>query len=211
MTTVEGLGLRDRKRLQTRARLEAAAVTLVLRDGLERTTVDAISALADVSPRTFFNYFDSKDSAILGLHPDEISEQAVAEYLAEVGAGSTIDAVVRLLFSVTGARLTNSPTREDRLEIVRRHPQLLTEQLGQLTQLASRLTEAVQTGLASDRRFSGLDRAELAAQAELVIAMCMAAVRVSVKEWAAAGDGADEQELEERATSLVRELMERWT
>ena len=54
---------------ETRARLEEAAVTLVLRDGLEQTTIGTISELADVSPRTFFNYFDSKDSAILGLRP----------------------------------------------------------------------------------------------------------------------------------------------
>lgn len=211
MTTTEGLGLRDRKRLQTRARLEQAAVTLVLRDGLERTTVDAISELADVSPRTFFNYFDSKDSAILGLRPDELSEQALSEYLADPGAGGTVDAVVRLLFSVTGARLSDSPTREDRLEIVRRYPHLLTEQLGQLSQLAGRLTDAVQAGLAADPNFSGLSCPDRAAQAELVLAVCMSAIRVAVREWAAAGKGADEQELERRATSLVLELTGRLT
>ena len=48
MNVGEKTGLRDRKRRETRARLEEAAVTLVLRDGLEQTTIGTISELADV-------------------------------------------------------------------------------------------------------------------------------------------------------------------
>lgn len=212
MNPVETVGLRDRKRMETRARLEQAAVALVLRDGLEHTTVDAISAMADVSPRTFFNYFDSKDSAILGLSPDEMSDQAVSEHLADYDGRPTIESVVHLLFTVTGAPLSGSAIREDRLEIVRRHPQLLADQLARLTQIAGRVTDAVRAVLDVDPAFSGLTAGELMTQAELVLAMCMTAIRLSVREWAAAADNeAGEQELERRATTLVRELIERLT
>jgi AcrR family transcriptional regulator len=212
MNALATVGLRDRKRMETRARLEQAAVALVLRDGLERTTVDAISAMADVSPRTFFNYFDSKDSAILGLSPAEMSDQAVSDHLADSAGRPTIESVVRLLLSVTGAPLSGSAIREDRLEIVRRHPQLLADQLARLTQIAGRVTDAVKTVLKLDPAFADLEASELTAQAELVLAMCMTAIRLSVREWAAAADNeAGEQELEHRATTLVEALLERLT
>jgi AcrR family transcriptional regulator len=212
MNTSPTVGLRDRKRTETRARLEAAAVALVLRDGMENTTVEAISAMADVSPRTFFNYFDSKDSAILGLRPNEMSDAAVAEHLAAFNGRPTLESVVHLLFTVTGAPLSGSAIRKDRLEIVRRHPQLLADQLARLTQIAGQLTDAVKAVLTLDPAFSDLEADELATQAELVLAMCMTAIRLSVREWAAAADNeAGEQELERRATALVKALLERLT
>jgi AcrR family transcriptional regulator len=59
---------RDRKKQQTRAALVAAALRLVDERGLDRVTVEDISEAADVSPRTFFNYFATKDEAITGDH-----------------------------------------------------------------------------------------------------------------------------------------------
>src|SRR5680860_113152 len=104
------VGLRDRKRAQTRARIEDAAVTLVLRDGLEHTTVDAISDLADISPRTFFNYFDGKDSAILGLRQLDFDELDIGEL--GNGAGP-VESVVRLLMTVMVPPHARPSMRED--------------------------------------------------------------------------------------------------
>ncbi len=69
-----GEGLRERKKRLTRARLHRCALELTLERGLGAVTVDAIAEAADVSPRTFFNYFRSKESAILGL-PDDLAER----------------------------------------------------------------------------------------------------------------------------------------
>lgn len=63
-------GLRETKKARTRAALARAALQLVAEDGLHATTVEAIAARADVSPRTFFNYFDSKDEAVVHLSTD---------------------------------------------------------------------------------------------------------------------------------------------
>ncbi|HEY6648372.1 MAG TPA: TetR family transcriptional regulator [Mycobacterium sp.] len=72
------LGLRERKKQRTRATLIDAAVELCDRQGFERTTVDQIAAIADVSPRTFSRYFATKDAIALALI-DEALELTAAE------------------------------------------------------------------------------------------------------------------------------------
>jgi AcrR family transcriptional regulator len=209
MNAPQKSGLRDRKRNETRARLEEAAVTLVLRDGLEQATIGTISELADVSPRTFFNYFDSKDSAILGLRHLEITDEAVSDFVDHDGGGDVVGSVVHLLFAVMDAPLSRPTIREDRMEIIRRYPEILGSQLAQMTLRAGRLSEAVQGLLAREPGFSGQGAAELAASADLVLAMCGGAVRVATREWAEAARGAADEELEERAISLVKHIVEK--
>src|SRR5262245_58775412 len=64
MADAQDLGLRERKKLDTRRALSDAALELALECGLENVTRDAIAARANVSLRTFNNYFTSKHDAI---------------------------------------------------------------------------------------------------------------------------------------------------
>jgi AcrR family transcriptional regulator len=67
------LGLRERKKLETRQALADAAIKLAVERGLENVTVEDIAARAGVSQRTFFNYFPSKEDAVLRPDADPIA------------------------------------------------------------------------------------------------------------------------------------------
>lgn len=59
-------GRRARKRRETDTSIALAGVKLALEKGYENVTVDAICDVADVSRSTFFNYYPSRDAAIIG-------------------------------------------------------------------------------------------------------------------------------------------------
>lgn len=73
--------LRESKKAATRSALARAAAELVLLDGAEGLTVPAITAAGGVSPRTFHNYFASREEALV-----EFIRGRVAELVLELEA-----------------------------------------------------------------------------------------------------------------------------
>jgi AcrR family transcriptional regulator len=58
-------GLRERKKAETRVAIQQAVLLLALGRGLDAVTADEIAAAANVSVRTFHNYFGSKEEALV--------------------------------------------------------------------------------------------------------------------------------------------------
>ncbi|WP_347306775.1 TetR family transcriptional regulator [Corynebacterium sp. SA-MJD20WY100] len=79
----EELTLREQKRLATRDAIEDAATKLVDGRGFNDVTVEEICEAAGISRRTFFNYFDSKDAAVLGGPSKEFTEDVRQRFLTE--------------------------------------------------------------------------------------------------------------------------------
>lgn len=65
------MNLRERKKLATWRAIRSAALRLFDEQGYEATTVEQIAAAANISRATFFNYFASKDAAVLDQDPEE--------------------------------------------------------------------------------------------------------------------------------------------
>lgn len=70
------MGLRERKKRETRAALSWAAVRLIVERGIDNVLVEDIAAAAGVSPRTFNNYFSSKGEAVAARHLDRCLQMA---------------------------------------------------------------------------------------------------------------------------------------
>ncbi len=89
-------GRRARRQAETRARILRAALDLFARQGFFATTVEQITEAADVGKGTFFNYFPSKEHALVGF--GEIQVAKVQGALAEIrqGAGPLRDVLRRL-------------------------------------------------------------------------------------------------------------------
>lgn len=79
--TVDGMGLRERKKQETRAAISDAALRLAVTRGFENVLIDDIAAEAGVSPRTVNNYFSSKQEAIVSRAVDRA--RRAADVLAE--------------------------------------------------------------------------------------------------------------------------------
>src|SRR5829696_7712089 len=95
------IGLRERKRAATSRAIQLAALELVAERGLERVTVEDIARRADVSPRTLFNYFSSKEEAFTGAIPELADAEATERFVT--GRGALLDDLLQLvLTSVAG-------------------------------------------------------------------------------------------------------------
>ncbi|GEE03469.1 TetR family transcriptional regulator [Gordonia spumicola] len=70
-------GLRERQRVDTLQRIHDAAFALVRDEGFTAATVTAIADRAGVSRRTFFNYFPTKEDAVLGAGPASVPVEAL--------------------------------------------------------------------------------------------------------------------------------------
>ena len=199
------LGLRDRKRIQTRARMEKAAVDLVLKHGMHVATIEAICEEAEVSSRTFFNYFDSKEDAILGLSGIELTEEIVRSH---TGTTDVIEALVGLMVEIATPALQDTTLHSSRTEVLHRYPELFSKQVSRITSITDELLDAVRTVMSTDPRFS--DSAGAASLlAEPILAMCSSTVRISAKEWIAAGSDAPIDTITTRAVELAREVVEK--
>jgi len=72
----EGVGLRERKKRATRVALSQATIRLCVERGWDNVTVEDIAAAADVSVRTFRNYFSGKAEAIAAAHVERMHRVA---------------------------------------------------------------------------------------------------------------------------------------
>jgi len=151
-------GLRERKKLATRQALGAAAMRLAIERGLDNVLVEDIAAAADVSPRTFNNYFASKYEAICALALDRSFQ--IGEALRDRPPSESLwDAVRNAVLDVyASATAAPSPEVIAGVRLVTSSPALRGEYLKALSimeyELAAAITGRTSAAPAADTFFT---------------------------------------------------------
>lgn len=180
---VPELGLRERKRLATRRAIQVAAVDLATQLGVDRVTIDDISRVADVSPRTFFNYFPTKEAALVGDAPRLPDDDAVAVFIAD-GAGGILDGLATLLSHATELAAEDHELMASRRALLKQHPQLFAMRMSTMRTFEDELHVVIEQRLAADGVPAGPDRAS---RARLITLVAFAAMRHAWVSWADEG------------------------
>jgi AcrR family transcriptional regulator len=168
-------GLRERKKQQTRQALRSAALQLVAERGLDHVTVEDIAAAADVSTRTFFNYYSSKEQVIIGSDP-ELMTYIVALLEARPVDEAPLFAIQAVLEEFATLLLDARDEYVLRRKIIVDNPALSSGHVAAFADFERVLIETIQ-------QRQGVD-----ADVALVVATAVAAMRVCVDQWVA-GDG----------------------
>ncbi len=174
-------GRRERKKLATRQALHRAAIELVEERGLANVTVEAITERADVAVRTFFNYFPSKEEAVLEREPDRTRRlcQAIADRPASEDPLTVLRQVVShylLLRELDSSQLLR------RMRMIAREPTLVALMAAHFEEMHTAAAIEIARRLGDDT--PGI-------YANLVVAAAFAACRVSLAEWHESGGTGD--------------------
>ncbi len=174
-------GRREDKKRRTRARIEAAALELFRRRGFDATTVDAIADAADIAPRTFFHYFETKEDVVLADYADRL-DRILGELEARPDHETPWTALRASFLAVAADFETQRDHIARRFAIMAEAPTVRARALG----LQAGWEDAVTRTLA---RRLGTSPADLAPR--LWASSALAAIRSAQQHWVARGQDGD--------------------
>ncbi len=177
--------LRERKKLATRQSLRRVALDLVAERGFTHVTVDDIAEAADVSTRTFFNYFPSKEAALFGTDPDQVN--ALRERVAHLAPGEPVLDVLCLVVVSDAQKVADELTELGggpggwlcRMKEARADPHLRAAQASQMAMTERAIAEGLAERLGADP--------EQDPYPGLLAAMAAGVFRASMTFWAGSG------------------------
>ena len=147
----QGLGRREQKKRETRRAIRDAALDLALENGLEHLTVEAIAQAAGVSPRTVFNYFDSKEDALVtqaAEGADEVCKLLLERPSQEPPLEAFRHAVIHSDYF--GADPANRERVLARQRLTQNHPSLMAHHLGKIAMVERMFADALAERLGLD-------------------------------------------------------------
>ena len=176
----EPVGRRERKKQETWRALHRAALALCTEKGFDEVTVEEICDRADVSVRTFFNYFACKEDAVLGGTAgfDDVVERLLARPAQE----APFEAFANTYLEKTRTLGDHAESIRMRYRLIEANEQLKARELARVATFESVLAGAIAQRMGAD--------VETDPYPALVAAVGMAVLRTSFKRWQA-GDGSE--------------------
>ena len=174
-------GMRERKKERTREAIVRAALQRFEEKGYEATTVEEIAAAADISPRTFFRYFTSKEDVVF-LGQDEENAMVVELLRARPPDEPPLDALLRatrLVFAEGGELFGHAPQG---LRLIQRTPALRARK----RQMLDEVQDILVNGLIGKRT----SKAE-ALRLRVLVASYLAALNEVMNAWIGGGAKGD--------------------
>lgn len=74
------VSVRDKRKAETLSLIHTIAQRVALEKGLGDMKIDEVAEAAGVSRRTFFNYYATKEDAVLGFRPPELTDESIARF-----------------------------------------------------------------------------------------------------------------------------------
>lgn len=142
--TESALGQRERNRIDTWNAIHDAAYTIAHDAGLAAATTEKIAAEARISRRTFFNYFPTKEDAILGTRVPEVTDAAIQRFRSS--DEDELTRVVHLFVAVVRTALPRAST-ERRQSIVTEYPELRERVMRLIGEVERLVTEVIRDRL----------------------------------------------------------------
>ncbi len=196
---MEQVGLRERKKLRTREALAEAAMRLFARQGYDATTIDDIAADADVSPRTFFRYFGSKEDAVFADHEERA--RMLEDALRTSTPDEPVQASVRRAVLTLVQQQASGAGGLERVRLITSVPALVARSLEHQARYEQTLARAVAGRLGSSH--DGDVRAGIVAGA------AFGALRAAMRAWASSDGTIDPVAAAGRALDVLDEGFDR--
>lgn len=181
------------------AAIEDAATALVLDAGIDAVTVDDICIRAHICRRTFFNYVDSKEAAVVGSPPREIGEADAERFRVNAcRSGNVVESTLRLLLAVVRDRRVgdaehSSTVMSRRRQIFHAHPELATARQTAFAPLHRTLAELVRVHLEHYPAQRRLPDLPVDAEAKAVVAVVVTASNMGMTTWLSKPDAGIEE------------------
>nr|WP_227411747.1 MULTISPECIES: TetR/AcrR family transcriptional regulator [unclassified Cryobacterium] len=143
--------------------------------GPDAATVAAISAEAGVSARTFFNYFATKDDAILGFHEEQPTDEQLAAFVA--GTGELLADLVELARHVLVS--SDNEVLQQRRRLLFEHPELFRDRFARMLAIELRIASAVAKRMRASGEYS--DASDPGDAAAVLVMIASGVVRLAVR------------------------------
>ncbi|MEV8327083.1 TetR family transcriptional regulator [Kitasatospora sp. NPDC056731] len=186
------LGLRERKKIETRQTIRRAAYRLFAEQGYDATPVEQIAEAAGVSPSTVFRYFTTKEDIVLTDEQDPLLEAGLR---ARPAGEPILESLRHVVLDVLGQLAATEHTElVERTRLAREVPVIR----GRTAEQAARDADMLATVLA-ERAGHDADSLEI----RVICVAVMAAVDETLWQWVADGQRDDLEDLVNRTMDLL--------